>query len=201
MLDQRGSKVRAIPAGEHHLSFWHLWILIADHLEFQIRGHAVERNGRMLAEISRIQSAEFFAAIADEVNRPPWRRTGGKRMRKFDDSRGSRGIVVSAVINGIAVYSLADSEMVEMGGEQNHLCARARLLTRQHANRVIAVAWIVLSLHLNRNIRSIGEPGEPLGSRRRKRENAYACIHGSAFSSGKMRRDRGPLIGAHASGV
>jgi len=69
MLSQCRTEIRAVPSGEQQFSFRHLRILISDHLEFNIGSDAIERNGRVFAEVRRTQAAKFFAAIADEVDR------------------------------------------------------------------------------------------------------------------------------------
>src|SRR6185312_10294828 len=109
MFDQSWAKIRTSPSREQQLAFWHLWILIADHLEFHIRCNPVQRHWSMFTKVGRSESAEFFTAIADEIHRTLGFRPACQSMSKFDHRGGSRSVVVRSVENRITINRFPDS--------------------------------------------------------------------------------------------
>src|SRR5262249_34594104 len=86
------------------------------------------------------------ASVADKVDRSLRRGAACECAREFEDSDRAGGVVVRSVVDGIAVYRSCDSEMVEMGGQQNRLGVGAGIFAGQHGNGVVGVARSVLGV-------------------------------------------------------
>src|SRR5581483_1020018 len=190
MLHKSWTEIGTVPARQQHLAFGHLGILITDHLKLQVRSNAVERDWRMLAEIRGAKSSQFFTPITDEIKRPLERRSRCQSMRKLDYCRGARSIVVSAVINGIAIYRRADSEVIEMRRQQKNFRVGARVLAGQYANSVVAVSRRVFRLKLQRDGRSVLQTRQLITGTRREWDHGKSSAHRAAGASGEMRMNR-----------
>src|SRR6185437_1899474 len=148
---ERGSKIRSLPSREQQRALRHLGILIADHLEFDIRNETCQRYGRMLAEICRAELANFLATVTDEQDAPSEPRACCECMCKLHHRRRSGRVVVRSVVNRVALYRSSDSQMVQMRRKQNR--SGRRIGTLQISNRVVRHAWFSLRHNLYRESR------------------------------------------------
>src|SRR6185437_7849032 len=168
---ERGSKIRSLPSCEQQRALRHLGILIADHLEFEIRNEAGERYGRMLTEICRAELADFLATVTDEQNAPSELRPCCKCVRKLHHRRRSGRVVVRSVVNRVALYRSSDSQMVQMRGKQNS--SGRRIGTLQISNRVVRHAWFSLrrDVYRERRGRAVVFTCEPSGCSGREHDD------------------------------
>src|SRR5215813_4701845 len=183
VLYQSGTKVGAVPSGDQQLSFGHFWVLIADHLELDVGCDVVDGDGRVLAEVRGTQASKLLASIADKVDRSLRSGTACECVCEFEDSDRAGGVVVRSVVDRVAVYRPCDSEMVEMGGEQNRLGVGAGIFAGKHGNGVVGVARSVLGVNFE------GDDG--VG---RKFRQALACILGDGENA-KAAAERASRVG------
>jgi hypothetical protein len=85
---------------------------------------AVDRNGRVLGEIVASEEAHLFAGDGEEHHRATRPRgEAGERARDLEQRRHARGVVQHAVVDRIAADRLADSEVIQVRGEEDELAA------------------------------------------------------------------------------
>src|SRR6185312_6305566 len=168
---ERGSKIRSLPSCEQQRTLRHLGILIADHLEFDIRNETGQRYWRMLTEICRAELADFLATVTDEQNASSELRSCCKCVRKLHHRRRSGGVVVRSVVNRVALYRSSDSQMVQMRRKQNR--SGRRIGTLKISNRVVRHAWFGLRYNLYREGRgrAIVLTCKPSGCSRREHDD------------------------------
>src|ERR1700745_2790516 len=79
---QRRAQIRALPPAKPGVIIRNGRIATPDHLEFEISGKVLQRHGRMLAEVSRTETASLFATKQSEKDRAALRRSG-QHARQF----------------------------------------------------------------------------------------------------------------------
>src|SRR5690242_1146881 len=116
------SQIGAFPPGEPQLVRLNPRIRTADHFKLQVSDDIDQPNWRFLAKVNgAIAATRLLTAKECEQYSSLRFWPGGELARQLQHSRDAGGIIVSAVIYAVTIHWLADTEMVEMRGEQDCL--------------------------------------------------------------------------------
>src|SRR5215469_16563761 len=140
------AQVAAIVAGEPELVRLDGRIRPADHLKLQVSNNTFQRNRGMREKILVALASGF---LTSEKNKQHSSLAGtglGERPGQFQNGNTPGGIIVCAVVDFIAIHRFANTQMVQMSSQQDHLILQPGVMAGKNGNHVARVQLLVPSV-------------------------------------------------------